>query len=73
MNKNIYEKYQEKKFIFKSIYCGPIIDNHKNYIENGGFYRKMEGEYASSLLSLSEERFEERLAELIEMNMNKTN
>jgi uridine kinase len=73
MNKNIYEKYQEKKFIFKSIYCGPIIDNHKNYIENGGFYRKMEGEYASSLLSLSEEIFEERLAELIEMNMNKTN
>ena len=73
MNKNIYEKYQENKIIFKSIYCGTIIDNHKNYIENGGFYRKMEGEYASSLLSLSEERFEERLAELIEMNMNKTN
>ena len=73
MNKNIYEKYQENKIIFKSIYCGKIIDNHKNYIENGGFYRKMEGEYASSLLSLSEERFEERLAELIEMNMNKTN
>ena len=69
INKKIYEKNEESnKIKFKSIYCGKIIDNYKNFIENGGYFRKMEGEYASSSLSLSEERFEERLAELMKMN-----
>ena len=41
LNKEIYVNLEEKnKIIFKSIYCGKTIDNYKNYIENGGYFKK---------------------------------
>ena len=69
LNNEIYEKFQEKnKVEFKSIYCGKAIRNYKNFIQNGGYFTKMEGEYSNNLMSFSEENFEGRLAQLIEIN-----
>ena len=70
LNKAIYEHFKENKIIFKSIYCGKSIDNYKTFIENGGYFRKLEGEYSNNLISFSEDNFEGRLAELIEINKN---
>ena len=47
-----------------------MIDNYKTFIENGGYFRKLEGEYSNNLISFSEDNFEGRLAELIEINKN---
>ena len=69
LNKDIYESFEEKnKIIFKSIYWGKIIDNYNNFIEKGGYFKKIEGEYSNNLMSFLEENFEGRLAELIEIN-----
>ena len=69
LQKEIFEKYQEKdKIIFKSIYSGKAIENYKNFIINGGYNYKMEGEYSNILNKFSENNFEGRLAQLIEIN-----
>ena len=66
--KDIIEKYEKDKIEFKSIYCGSGVENYQNFIENEGYYSKMEGEYSNNLVSFSENNFEGRLAQLIEMN-----
>ena len=69
LSKEIYEKYDGKnKIKIKSIYCGKIVDNNKKFIENGGYLEKLEGEYSNYLLSFSEDNFEDRLVQLIEIN-----
>ena len=68
LKKEIIEQYDKNKIEFKSIYCGSAVDNYHNFIENGGYYSKMEGEYSNNLVSFSENNFEGKLAQSIEMN-----
>jgi uridine kinase len=68
LKKEIIEKYDKNKIEFKSIYCGSAVDNYHDFIENGGYYSKMEGEYSNNLVSFSENNFEGKLAQSIEMN-----
>ena len=69
LQKEIFEKYQEKdKIVFKSIYCGKAIENYKKFILAGGYNYKMEGEYSNNINKFSENNFEGKLAELIEIN-----
>ena len=70
LKKEITEKYQEKnKVEFKTIYTGNIIEDYKKIIlRGGGHYYKTEGEYSNSLISFSESNFEDKLAQLIEIN-----
>ena len=69
LQKEIYKKCQEKNnIVFKSIYSGKAIENYKNFIINGGYNYKMEGEYSNILNKFSENNFEGRLAQLIEIN-----
>ena len=69
LKKEISEKYQEKnKVEFRAIYTGNAIETYQKFILKGGRYYKMEGEYSSSLISFSESNFEEKLAQLIEIN-----
>ena len=68
LKKEVYEENQEKdKIIFKAIYCGTAVENYKDYIEKGGYFSKMEGEYSNNLI-FSENNFEGKLAQLIEMH-----
>jgi uridine kinase len=68
LKKEVYEENQEKdKIIFKAIYCGTAVENYKDFIEKGGYFSKMEGEYSNNLI-FSENNFEGKLAQLIEMN-----
>ena len=56
---------------FSSIYCGESIDNYQNFIKRGGYFGNIEGEYTNSnLIVFSESNFEERLAQLHEVNKN---
>ena len=68
LKKDIIEQYNTDKIEFNSIYCGTAVDNYHDFIENGGYYSKMEGEYSNNLVSFSENNFEGRLAQSIEMN-----
>ena len=69
LQKEIFENHQEKdKIVFKSIYSGKAIENYKNFILNGENFPKMEGEYSNNFVSFSENNFEGRLAQLIEIN-----
>ena len=68
LKREVYEKNQEKnKIVFKAIYCGSAIEKYKEFIEKGGYFSKMEGEYSNNLI-FSENNFEGKLAQLIEMN-----
>ena len=68
LKKDLIEQYEQNKIEFKSIYCGSAVDNYHDFIENGGYYSKMEGEYSNYLVSFSENNFEGKLAQSIEMN-----
>ena len=68
LKKDLIEQYDKDKIEFKSIYCGSAVDNYHDFIENGGYYSKMEGEYSNNLVSFSENNFEGKLAQSIEMN-----
>ena len=68
LKKDLIEQYEQNKIEFKSIYCGSAVDNYHDFIENGGYYSKMEGEYSNNLVSFSENNFEGKLAQSIEMN-----
>ena len=69
LQKEIYEKYQEKnKIEFKSIYSGKAIENYKKFILNGDYYAKIEGEFSNDIITFSESNFEGRLNQLIEIN-----
>lgn len=68
LKKDLIEQYDKDKIEFKNIYCGSAVDNYHDFIENGGYYSKMEGEYSNNLVSFSENNFEGKLAQSIEMN-----
>ena len=68
----IYE-IKNHKFIFKCIYSGKKMENYYIYIENYGFYSKTDEENSNNLISFSEDNFERRLFELIEVDKKKDN
>ena len=69
LKREVYENIQEKdKIKFKAFYCGNAVENYKSFIENGGYFSNMEGEYSNNIISFSENSFEGKLAQLIEMN-----
>ena len=69
LQKEIYEKYQVKdKIVFKSIFSGKTIENYKKFILTGGYIYKMEGEYSNNVIKFTENNFEGKLAQLIEIN-----
>ena len=70
LQKEIIEKYEDKnKIEIKSIYCGKAIENYKKFIEKQGYNSKNDDEgFSDYLITFSENNFEGRLAQLIEMN-----
>ena len=57
----------------KAIYSGEKIKNYKEFIENLGFYSKMDDENSNNLISLSTDNFERRFLGLIEAENKKDN
>ena len=57
----------------KAIYSGEKIKNYKEFIENLGFYSKMDDENSNNLISLSTDNFERRFLGLIETENKKDN
>ena len=60
-------------YITKAIYSGEKIKNYKEFIENLGFYSKMDDENSNNLISLSTDNFERRFLGLIEAENQKDN
>ena len=60
-------------YITKAIYSGEKIKNYKEFIENLGFYSKMDDENSNNLILLSTDNFERRFLGLIEAENQKDN
>ena len=60
------EYFLKDKITLKSVYCGNILDKYKDFIEQGGYFKKTD--LFTNVISFSENNFERRLAEYIEIN-----
>ena len=60
------EYFLKDKIILKSVYCGNILKKYKDFIDQGGYFKKKD--LFTSVICFSENNLERRLAEYIEIN-----